>query len=268
MHQIMKLKMPENVLPGAEGFYLEGTKSAGVMLIHGGGGGTAADMREIGQFIHEETGYSVLAPLLPGYGTRKEDLLPIQVEDWLNALRQYFIELKNEVQKVFLLGHSMGGVLALYLAGEYSKRVAGVIAISTPIKIKGFLIKFVPIFKHIIKYWKLNDLEEFARVTNGIWAGYESIPLSVIGKFQKLIKQNKKQLHRITAPVLIIQGHRDEFVTKGSPTHIFENVSSTDKTIKWFDSDHAILFSKIKIDMFSHVVEFLKKYGFRNSYEK
>ncbi|NVM56032.1 MAG: alpha/beta fold hydrolase [Candidatus Helarchaeota archaeon] len=256
----MKLKMSENVMPGAEGFFLKGT-DYGIMLIHGGGGGTAADMRELGQFIHEKTGYSVFAPLLPGYGTTKEELAKIQVEDWLSALKQDFIELKNEVQKVFLLGHSMGGVSALYLAGEFSKEVAGVIAISTPTKIKGFLIKLVPLARLFIKYWKQNDLEEFNRVSGGIWVGYEKIPLSIVGKFKKLMKLNNAQLNRITAPILIIQGRDDEFVPRHSPTKIYENVSSTDKSITWFDSDHAILFSKIKIDMFLHVVEFLKKYG-------
>ncbi len=254
----MRVQNPGNVLPGAEGFFLQGT-DVGVMLIHGGGGGTAADMRELGKFIHKEAGVSVFAPLLPGYGTVKEDLLNTQMEDWLTSVKKGFREFKNEMKKVFLLGHSMGGVLTLYLAGEFSQDISGIISISAPLKLKGLLIKFVPLFKHIIKYWKQNDLEEWARVTNGVWAGYEYIPLAIVGKFQKLMKLNKEQLHRITAPILIIQGEYDEFVTKNSPTQIFERVNSLDKTLKIYSSDHAILFSKIKIDMFSDIVEFLKR---------
>lgn len=258
MNSVMKLRTPENVISGAEGFYIQGSDH-GVMLIHGGGGGTAADMREISQYIHEKTGFSIFVPLLPGYGTSKEDLLEIQAEDWLNSVKNWFIEFKNENKKVFLVGHSMGGVLALTLAGEFSTDVSGIISVSAPIKLKGFLIKLVPFFKLFVKYWKQNDLEKWAKATNGVWAGYEYIPLSVVGKFQKLIKQNKQQLHRITAPILIIQGRHDEFVTNKSPTQIFENVSSTDKKIKWFDSDHAMLFSKSKMDMFNSIVEFLQK---------
>ena len=74
------------------------------------------------------------------------------------------------------------------------------------------------------------------------------------------IKLNNAQLHMIIAPILIIQGNNDEFVPENSPQEIYDNVSSLDKTIKWFDSDHAILFSSVKEEMFSSVAEFLMKY--------
>ncbi len=108
----MKVQTPENVLPGAEGFFFEGS-NAGVILIHGGGGGSASDMRELGQFIFENTGYSVYAPLLPGYGTTKEELAKTQVNDWLTSLKEDFQQFKREIDKIFVVGHSMGGVLTL-----------------------------------------------------------------------------------------------------------------------------------------------------------
>ncbi|MHA1233403.1 MAG: alpha/beta hydrolase [Candidatus Helarchaeota archaeon] len=255
----MDLRTPKNVMKGAEGFYLKGNET-GVILIHGGGGGTAADMRELGKFIHEKTGYSVFAPLLPGFGTKKEDLYNIQIFDWIDSLKRWFLEFKQEVNKIFLLGHSMGGVLALYLAGEFANDVAGIIAISTPMKLKGFLIKLIPFFRLFIKYWKVNDLEEFKKISNGIWVGYESIPLNLISKFNKLMRMNNAQLERIKAPILIIQGTKDQFVSKKDPVTILNKVSSTDKSIIWFDTTHEILFSKVKLDFFSKIVEFLQSH--------
>ncbi|TFG05175.1 MAG: alpha/beta fold hydrolase [Promethearchaeota archaeon] len=256
----MKVKNPPNVLPGAEGFLIEGS-DYGVMLIHGGGGGSAADMREIGAFINEYTGFTVFAPLLPGFGTVKEDLVDVTVADWINAVKAGFQEFQRDLKKTFVLGHSMGGVLALYLASEYIDQIAGVISISAPMKLKGLLIKFVPFFRHFLKFYKQNDLEEWARVTNGIWVGYEYIPLSIVGKFKNLIKMTYGQLNQITSPILIIQGTRDEFVTKQSPARIYEKVGSSRKTLLWFNSDHAILFAQIKTDMFKAVVDFLKQLG-------
>jgi carboxylesterase len=66
-------------------------------------------------------------------------------------------------------------------------------------------------------------------------------------------------LPQIIAPILIIQAEHDEFVPKNSSSQIYESVSSTDKSIKWFDSDHAIIFAKIKLDLFANIVEFIKK---------
>ena len=255
----MKLRIPENVLPGAEPFYLKGLDT-GVMLIHGGGGGTTADMRELGQFIHKETGYTVLAPLLPGYGTTKEDLAETTYEDWINAVKQNFLELKSEVKKIFVVGHSMGGVLTLILGSEFPTDITGIVSISAPTRLKGFLIKLVPFFRIFVKYYKVIDVKAFKKLSNGIWAGYEKIPLKIVSDFLKLMKLNNTRLNRIVAPILIIQGHRDEFVPAQSPTIIHKTVKSADKTIKWFETDHNILFSAKKHELFSTIVEFIRKY--------
>ena len=255
----MKLRIPENVLPGAEPFYLKGSDT-GVMLIHGGGGGTTADMQELGQFLHKETGYTILAPLLPGYGTTKEDLAETTYEDWINSVKQNFLELKSEVKKLFVVGHSMGGVLVLFLGSEFPTDIAGIVSISAPTKLKGFLIKLVPFFRLFVKYWKVINVEAFKKLTNGIWVGYEQIPLKIVSDFHKLMTLSNIHLNCIMAPILIIQGHQDEFVPAQSPIRIYETVNSSDKTIRWFDSDHAILFSKIKLELFSSIVNFIRKY--------
>jgi carboxylesterase len=254
----MKLHIPENVLPGAEPFYLKGSDT-GILLIHGGGGGTTADMRELGQVLHKETGVTVLAPLLPGYGTTKEELAKTTYEDWINAVKQNFLELKSEVKKIFVLGHSMGGVLALFLGSEFPSEITGIVSVSAPTKLKGVLIKLVPFFRIFVKYWKAVDAEGLKKATNGIWVGYEHFPLKIVGDFRKLMKLNNSQLNRIIAPILIIQGYQDEFVPAQSPVVIHETVKSSIKTIKWFDCDHAILFASIKNELFSIIADFIKQ---------
>ena len=62
-----------------------------------------------------------------------------------------------------------------------------IIAICAPTKLKGFMIKLLPIFNLFVKYWKVNDLEAFQKVSNGIWVGYEVIPLNAPKKFKKLM---------------------------------------------------------------------------------
>lgn len=255
----MKLHIPENVLPGAEPFYHKGSDT-GVLLIHGGGGGTTADMRELGQVLYKEAGYTILAPLLPGYGTTKEDLAEVTYEDWIKAVKQNFLELKSEVKKIFVVGHSMGGVLTLFLGSEFPSEITGLVSISAPTKLKGFLIKLVPFFRLFVKYWKVIDVEAFKELSKGIWAGYEQIPLKIVGDFYKLMKLNNTQLNRIEAPILIIQGHRDEFVPAQSPTIIYKTVKSAEKVIKWFETDHNILFSTKKHELFSIIVDFIRQH--------
>ena len=111
----------------------------------------------------------------------------------------------------------------------------------------------------LFKIGKVNDLEEFQKISNGTWVGYESLPLNVPKKFKKLMKLNNSQLGRVKAPILIINATKDQYVPKSSPLKIYNTVNSTEKSIQWFESDHAILNSDIKTEMFSIIVDFLKK---------
>ena len=95
---------------------------------------------------------------------------------------------------------------------------------------------------------------------NGIWVVYAKIPLNTLSKIKKLIRITKANLNQLKSPILIIQGNKDQFVPKSSPNFIYNSVSSTDKSIKWFDTTHEILFSKIKNELFSTITEFLKKF--------
>jgi carboxylesterase len=254
----MKIRAPENVIKGAEGFYLEGNQT-GILLIHGGGGGTASDMREIANYLHEKTNWSIFVPLLPGYGTKKEDLAKTKPEDWVNSLKQWLEEFKEEMKNVFVVGHSIGGVLCLILAEELSEKISGVVSISTPIKLKGFLMKLVPFFKLFIKYWKVNDPEEFARISDGLWRGYEKIPLNVVSKFNKIMKQNRNNLDKIKVPVLIIQGKQDQYISENSANIIYDGINFKNKSIEWFNTNHEILFSDEKIKLYETIINFIEK---------
>jgi alpha-beta hydrolase superfamily lysophospholipase len=63
---------PDGIIPGAEGFSLQGSSGA-VLLVHGFGD-TPQTLRELGAVLHAD-GWTVLAPLLPGVATRTRALL-------------------------------------------------------------------------------------------------------------------------------------------------------------------------------------------------
>ncbi|MFN2222790.1 MAG: alpha/beta hydrolase, partial [Candidatus Promineifilaceae bacterium] len=70
----------------------------GVLLIHGLTG-SAAEMRPIGAFLNER-GLTVMAPLLPGHGTRVEDLNQVKWTDWTAAAEEALAELQARCSKV------------------------------------------------------------------------------------------------------------------------------------------------------------------------
>jgi carboxylesterase len=86
-----------------------------IVCLHGLGG-TPATVAPLTDALHSD-GWEVVAPLLPGHGTRPEDLLGVRWEDWLAAVPPARIA----------IGQSFGGTLAL--AGRPSQGAVAINAI-------------------------------------------------------------------------------------------------------------------------------------------
>ena len=139
-----------NVIKGAEEFLLEGTNNKGVLLIHGYTG-TPAEMRLLGDHLHQE-GYTVLGVLLPGHGTKPENLNETNWQDWYAAAEEGFKRLEESCSEVMVAGLSMGGLLAIKVAAELPVSKAAFLA--APIYVQDKRAPFLPLLRHFIKYLK------------------------------------------------------------------------------------------------------------------
>ena len=230
--------MSSEKISGAGPFYYKGNK-LGILLLHGGGGGTAIDLKPIAEDLNKRGGYTIKVPLLPGYGTSPRDLREIEISDWLEEVLTEYKSLKEICEQVIVGGHSMGGILALILASEVI--VDGLFSIATPIAIKGFLPKLVPLFNLFIKYHSI-DSDKLRAETNHEWIGYDKIPLNIAPKIKKLTKIMKNRLIEIKCPIILFQGNLDEQIVKGSMEYIYRHVSSEVKQKIWLENNqHSIL---------------------------
>ena len=91
---------------------------ARVLCLHGLGG-TGATMWPLVAHLGSH-GHQVLAPTLPGHGSRPEDLLDVGWDDWLHAALEWPADI--------VVGQSMGGSLALAVAAAGA--CDGVVAIN------------------------------------------------------------------------------------------------------------------------------------------
>lgn len=243
-------------MPGAGPFYYEGNK-IGILLIHGGGGGTCADLKPLAEDLHMKGDYTISLPLLPGYGTTPEDLKNIHINDWKTFLIQDLSKLKDKCDIVVLGGHSMGGALTLILAANYSPDA--IFTISAPIGIQSYLFYLVPIFKIFVKYFTINS-EQFIKDTNGKWVGYDKMPLNVATKMKKLMKEVKKSLSNIKCPALILQGSLDSDIKRNSMDYIFKNIESKIKRKVWLKNNaHPILDSRDHDQIVLELVKFINE---------
>jgi carboxylesterase len=96
-------------------FYWTKGKPA-ALLVHGFPG-SPAEMRGLAQTLYE-AGWSVQGILLPGLGADIATLPERRATDWLQAVDRVLVALRQEHYPVLLVGHSLGGALALQTAAR------------------------------------------------------------------------------------------------------------------------------------------------------
>ena len=115
-----------DLMPGAQPWSADGGP-VGVLVVHGFTGNPQS-MRPLAQAF-AAAGCTVSLPLLPGHGTRVEDMLPTRWEDWSAAAERAYDELAARCDAVCVAGLSMGGTLTLWLASRHPE-VRGIVLVN------------------------------------------------------------------------------------------------------------------------------------------
>ncbi|MFW9793382.1 MAG: alpha/beta hydrolase [Candidatus Thorarchaeota archaeon] len=245
-------------LPGAEPLFIEGNQR-GCLLIHGAGGGSAWDLKEFADIINKKTGMTVWLPSLTGFGTKPEDLFNVSLDDWLEDAISGLDRLLETCQQVFIVGHSVGGVLTLLTASTRSE-VVGITTWAAPYNVQSRLFPLLPVLSRIPLLRKAipERHKSFPPEGQQGWVGYEWIPSSIGLLMHDALKRLKRSLKDVTCPALIIQGTADKEVSKDSPRRIFDSLSSKKKEIHMIEgAPHAIMSNdRYKEDLFTRTIGF------------
>lgn len=233
--------------------------NTGALLIHGFTG-TPNEMKDLGEFL-AKNGITSMGILLPGHGTNVKDLLKVKWLDWDNAVTESLKKLKEICDKIFLIGLSMGGTLALHQGINPDSKIKGIVIMNTPIfKLGNYLVKLVPILKYIIKYAKKKGKSVKDVLMEQNIMGYNKHPLHGVAELLKLMKHVKNELNLIKVPVLIMHSKLDPTVSWKNAENIYKNISSIDKEIIYFyNSYHVLTMDNDKDEVFKKILNFIKK---------
>lgn len=115
------------LIPGAEPWSHAGTTSLGALVLHGFTGNPGS-MRGVAEAL-AAAGHSVEMPLLPGHGTVVDEMLPTRWADWSTAADAAYRSLAARVDRVIVVGLSMGGALTLRVGADHPE-VVGLVCIN------------------------------------------------------------------------------------------------------------------------------------------
>ena len=94
----------------------------GVYIIHGFTN-TTYEVKELASYLGEQ-GYYTIANNLPGHGTSPEDCNRCKYTDWIEFVEQGVAEMASCCENVYVIGISMGSVLALHLCSIFPLNAA------------------------------------------------------------------------------------------------------------------------------------------------
>jgi carboxylesterase len=228
----------------------------GVLLSHGYTA-TTAEVRLLGRFLHER-GYTVSGPLLPGHGATPREMNRCRRQEWVAAFEDAYQHLAARCERVFVGGESMGGLLALHLASQHPE-IVGVMAYAAALKLPARAdLLLLPILSLFIP--TLEKGESPPSAADPRWQGYPVNPLHAVTQLLKLQTEVRARLHRINQPILIVQGRLDTAVDATAPELIYGGVSSTDKSLHWFEhSTHCVLLDQEWEDAAALTLAFMER---------
>lgn len=228
-------------------FYLEGNKT-GILLIHGFTA-TTTEVRLLADKLHH-AGFTCAAPLLPGHGTHPDDLNQVTWEMWLEKVKHTYESLLRNCDRVFVIGESMGAILALELSVQHPE-IQGLMLFAPAIKVeKLWLSPIISLFK--------SQIEKTGKDDGLPWKGYQVYPVKAAVELLKLQRHCRTILPRINHPTMIFTGEKDQTIAPQSAEIIMKSIQSNLKChIHLEESPHCIILAQ-ELDLaFDYVMTFI-----------
>ena len=207
-------------------FELEGGPDA-VLFLHGLTGSTF-ELVPVARRLHE-AGMRCLAPVMAGHGGSAKDLVGVPWVEWVGKARRDLARLEG-ARRTFVVGSSMGALVACALAHELPARVDGLVLLAPALELQpqgwlGGLLGRAPFLDQVVlpKRAGSDVSDPEMRERNPCLDG---VPLGAVAELLALQARVARQLPGIAAPALVIQGAQDHTVTVGGARRLARRIGS------------------------------------------
>ncbi len=230
-----------------------GGEAPAVLCVHGLTG-TPYEVRPPAEAL-AAAGFLCEGPLLPGHGTTHEELAATPRDAWIDAVVAAHDALAERHARVYVLGLSLGGVLALALAQR--RALSGAVVLAAPFDL-GRLVRTAvpwlwPIVRSLPKTPAILDDEARARPP-----GYDRMPLRAVNELLLLAREVERGLPEVHAPVQLIYSRRDPTVPPRNAERILRALPPGERELHWLDdSAHVLPVDRERDLVARRVVEFL-----------
>jgi carboxylesterase len=174
-------------------------------------------------------GMRALAPVMAGHGGAAEDLRGVGWTDWLAGAERDLRRLEG-ARRTFVVGCSMGALVACALAHDHPARVDGLVLLAPALELAwqgrlgAALGRLGPLGGVVVPKAAGSDVRdaEMRRRNPGV----PGLPLSAVAELAALQEHVGRILPGIAAPALVVAGEHDHTVTLAGARRLARRIGS------------------------------------------
>lgn len=213
-------------------FALDTDGPVGVLVLHGFTGSTYS-VRDWALALHE-TGCGVSVPALPGHTSTWHELAETTWQHWYDEALAALRELQIRHERVVVAGFSMGGAVALRLAER--EAVDGVIVLNPALALRRRTSVLASSLRRVLPTTAAagDDIS----IPGATEHSYDRTPTAGVAQLNLLMREVRRHLGRIGAPVLVLRSRQDHVVAPAAHQSILEGCTGPVEVLALPESFH------------------------------
>jgi len=237
----------------------EGNVKAVLLLVHGLGEHCGRYMNVVNYFL--PLGYAIYGFDHIGHG-KSEGVREFieRFEDYTDTLSIYYDLVKGRQtgRPVFLVGHSMGGLIASYHLLDHQAKFEGAVISAPSIKVSDSISKATILAGKILSVIapkmglvKVVDANNISRDPETVRAYLEDplvfrgkTPVRLGAELLKAMLCVTSEAGKITLPFMVLQGGDDKIIDPGGAQMLYDKAGSKDKSIKIYEKLYHEVFNE------------------------
>lgn len=211
------------------------------LLLHGFTG-APYEVEPLGRYLTQK-GWETHIPTLAGHGGDIRKLKPVHRYEWIRSAEQAAVHLTEQYGSYDLVGFSMSGLIAAYLANRFP--------------VRRLVLLNAAVYYVSPRRFAVNFAEQYRKRQTPMVLRKKKTPLPAIIQFMRLVHELKPEFKDAQTPTLIIQGGKDPIVHPRSARYIYQKMNSPRELSYFPDSRHMICLEPDAEKVFRKVENFL-----------
>lgn len=241
---------------GRRSFYLapKGRSRGSVLLLHGFSA-SPYELRQLGAHLQSQ-GIRVYAPRLAGHGIGTAAFNAKGRHDWLSDAEAAFAALRTPGQKLNVIGHSMGGVLAALVAAKHGAEIRRLVLAAPAFHLADPLAVLCTF--RLVRALKPDLHFKALHPDSSNWTlDYAS---SRINELILLGREGAQAARSLRLPLFLLQSKIDPLVSRPFNERLFPAIPSEPKTLWVYEAaEHNVFhrYNPLQDEAFRRVAKFL-----------